>query len=40
VPITSGIHTGGGTVIGKPGNTQIEGTSAMDLGLEGIRTYM
>jgi len=34
------LHTDGDAVIGKPGSARLEGTPAMDLGLEGIRTYM
>jgi len=30
----------GGEEKGKPGSARLKGTPAMDLGLEGIRTYM
>jgi len=40
VPSTSGMHTGRGAVIGNPGSTRLEGIPAMNLGLDGIRTYM
>jgi len=40
VPITAGTHTGGGAVIVKPRSAWLEGTPAMDLGFEGIRTHM
>ena len=40
IAITSGTHTDGCTVIRKPGSAWLEGTPAMEPGLEGIRTYM
>jgi len=31
---------GGGAVMGKPTSARLEGTPALDLGFEGIRTHM
>ena len=39
-PITSGTHIDGGTVIRKPGSAWLEGTLAMDHGMNGKRIHM
>ena len=39
-PITAGMHTGGGAVIGKPGSAWFEGTPAMDHKEHGKRIHV
>jgi|AntRauMFilla1563_2_1112583.scaffolds.fasta_scaffold459274_1 hypothetical protein len=39
-PGTAGTSTDGGAVIGKPGSVWLEGTPAMDHGMNGKRIHM
>jgi len=38
--LKSGTHTGGSSVIGKPRSARLEGTPAMDHGINGKRMHM
>jgi len=40
MPSTAGTSTGGGAVVRKPGSAWLEGTPAMDHGMNGKRIHM